>query len=145
MKVVSCWYRGSGQRDHQTVAAVVAVERLGVVRGTPVLGPQLDLVEVEIRRLEVPLRRVDQVGVEGQSVELPRPVREFLDAGELVSFVLGEPRRIGEVLLGLREVPPQRVSGGVELLGGEKVFDDGEPVTTDFFEVVVGDPHRRSS
>ena len=84
---------GSGPRDHQAVAAVVAVERLVVVDGARVLGPELHLVEVEFRRLEVALGRVDEVGVHGQAVEVPRAVREFLDAGELARPRSGERPR----------------------------------------------------
>ncbi len=38
--------------------------------------------------------------------------------------------RIGEILLGLRKVQPERVPGRAELLGREETFDEGETVTT---------------
>ncbi len=53
------------------MAAVVPVERLVVVGRAGVLGPQLHFVQVEILGTEIALRRVDQVGVEGQAVEIP--------------------------------------------------------------------------
>ena len=67
------------------MAAVVAVQRLVVVDGAGVLAPQLDLVEVELGRLEVALRHVDEVGMDGEAVEVPRAVRELEHAGELVA------------------------------------------------------------
>ena len=94
------------------MAAVVPMERLVVVGGAGVLPPQLHLVEVEVGGAEVPLGGVDEVGVDGEAVEVPRPVREFLDAAELVTGVPRVPGRIGEVLLGRREVQPERLLGG---------------------------------
>ena len=84
---------GLGTRHHQAVAPVVPVERLVVVDGAGVLGPELHLVEMQLCRLQVALGRVDQVGVHGQPVEIPRAVRKLLHAGELARRVAGEGRR----------------------------------------------------
>ena len=78
-----------GPGHDEAVAAVVAVQRLVVVDGAGVLGPELDLVEVELGGLEVALGRIDEVGVDGEAVEVPRAVRELLDAGELAAGVAG--------------------------------------------------------
>ena len=94
---------------------------------------------------EIALGGVDQIGMEGQSVEVPRPVRELLDAAELVTGVSGMGGRIGEVLLGRREMQPQRLLRRPQLVGGEKPLDDGEPVIAHLVEIGVRDPHRPAS
>ena len=76
---------GLGAGHDEAVAAVVAVQRLVVVDGAGVLAPQLDLVEVELGRLEVALGHVDEVGVHGEAVEVPRAIGELVHAGELVA------------------------------------------------------------
>ena len=58
-------------RDDQAVTAEVAVQRLVVVDRAAVLGPQLDLVEMQVRGSEIPLGRIDQVRVECEAIEIP--------------------------------------------------------------------------
>jgi hypothetical protein len=81
------------------------MEGLVVVDGACVLGPELDLVEVEVGGLEVALGRIDEVGVDGEVVEVPRAVRELLDAGKLACVEAGVVGggRIGEEVLGRRK------------------------------------------
>jgi len=49
----------------------VAVVHLVVVDGTPVLRPQLCVVEVKVGRSEEALGQVDEVRVERQPVQVP--------------------------------------------------------------------------
>ena len=60
---------GAGH-DH-VVVAVVAVVGLVVVDGAAVLGPELDLVHLEIGGSAEPLGRVDEIRVHGEPVERP--------------------------------------------------------------------------
>jgi hypothetical protein len=53
----------------------VAVVALIEVDGPGVLGPQLRLIEPQVGRTQEALRQVEQVGVEGQSVQAPRSPR----------------------------------------------------------------------
>jgi hypothetical protein len=53
------------------VAAVVAVQRLVVVDRAGVLGPELDLVEVQLVGPEVARHGVDEIGMEREVVEIP--------------------------------------------------------------------------
>ncbi len=53
--------------------------------------------------------------------------------------------RIGEVLLGLREVQPQCLLGRAQLVVCEKPLDEREPAGADFVELGVRDPHRCAS
>src|ERR1017187_3337390 len=62
--VVEAW-------DHQAVTPIVAMEGLVVVDGTGVLRPQLNLVEVKFWTAEIALRRIDKIGMDGQTVEVP--------------------------------------------------------------------------
>ena len=57
-------------RDDQAVAPEVAVEGLIVIDGAGVFRPQLDLVEMELGRAEVALGGVNQIGMDGQPVEV---------------------------------------------------------------------------
>ena len=142
MNVVSCWYRTVVARNHQAVAAVVTVQGLVVVAGAGVLGPQLDLVQVQFRRAEIALGGVDEIRVERQAVEVPGPVRELLDPGELARGVLGmgwldrrsTPRASGSAATG--PAAPSCSSSGAR-----KSLDEGEPPLADLVESGIRHPH----
>jgi hypothetical protein len=86
------------------VVAEVAMQRLVVVGGAGVLGPQLDLVQVQVARAEVALGGVDEVGVERKAVERPPVEREPRESGELAARQPGVGGRVGEVGVGVRDV-----------------------------------------
>ena len=58
----------------------VAVVALVVVDGPGVLGPQLRLIEPQVGRTKEALGQVEQVGVKGQAVQVPRSPRSADDA-----------------------------------------------------------------
>src|SRR5262249_30605379 len=123
------------------MAAVVAVERLRVVRSAGVLRPELDLVEMELGRLEEALGGVDQVGMECESVELPRAIGKLFDSRELALGELRVARRIGEVVLWTGKVQPERFLRRLELVGREEAFDQTEAARSHFVEGTVGHAH----
>jgi len=128
-------------RDHQAVAAVIPVQRLLVVHRARVLGPQFDLVEMELCGAEESFGSVDQVGVKRQAVQVPRAVWELQHARELTRRVLGISTRIREVVLRRREVQPECLLGGLQLLSREESLDEHEPTITDFIKCRVRHPH----
>jgi hypothetical protein len=81
--------------------------------------------------------------VDGEVVEVPRSVRELLDAGELACVEAGVVGggRIGEVVLGRREVLPERILRSLELVGGEEALEQREALMADLVERGVGDAH----
>ena len=98
---------------------------------------------MEVGGLEVALGRIDEVGVDGEAVEVPRAIRELLDTGELApgeAGVLGG-RRVVEVVVGRREVFPERTLRGLELVGGEEALEQREALVADLVERGVGDTH----
>ena len=131
--------------DHQAVASVVTVEGLVVVGSAAVLGPQFDLVQVEVHSSEIALGRVDQVGVEGEAVEVPRPVGELPDAGELVPGILGVSRRIGEELIGIRKVEGQRRRAAANSPGLRNPSTRQNPLPRTSSNALSGHPHDAQS
>jgi hypothetical protein len=115
---------------------------LVVVDGSGVLGPELDLVEMQFGRPQIALGGVDEIGMEGQVVQVPRPVGELLDTGELAAAVVGVARRVGEVVLRSREVQPQGFLGRLQLVGSEESLDQGEPLFTHLVQSRIRQPHR---
>ena len=97
---------------------------------------------MELGRLQEPLRRVDEVRVDGQPVESPRAIRELLHAGELALGVAGEPFPIGEVVLGTREVQRECLLRRGQLLGAEEALQQREAPLAHLGEGGVGNPHR---
>jgi len=96
---------------------------------------------VKLRRAEIALHGVDEIGVKRQAVEVPRSVRVLLDTGELAPGVVRKVGRFGEIVVGLRKVQPQRLARRVQLVGGEKALDEGEPLVADLIESGVRNPH----
>ena len=135
---------GLGTGHDQAVTAVVAVQRLVVVDGTGVLGPELHLVEMELGGLEVTLGQVHQIWMDGETIEVPRAVRELLDPGELARLVARVLFGVVEVVLGLREVEPERISGRRELLSTQEALHEREAALAHLGEGGVGDPHREA-
>ena len=91
--------------------------------------------------MEVALCHVDEIGVHREPVQVPRTVREFLDAGELAGGETGGPFRVGEVVLRSREVQPECFSGLAELRWAQEPFDEREATLPHFVQGRVGDPH----
>ena len=70
--------------DDEAVVAEVAVVLLVVVGGAGVLGPQLCVVEPQVGRAQEALRQVEEVGMEGEPVQVPRSPRPADEAVPLV-------------------------------------------------------------
>ncbi len=90
---------------------------------------------------EITLGGIDQIRVEDQTVKVPGPVRELLDTGELAPGVFGMAGGVGEVLLGLREMQPEGLLRGPELVPRKKSLDEGKPPLPDLVETGIGHPH----
>ena len=120
----------------------IAVVALVVVDGPGVLGPQLRLIEPQVGRTEEALRQVEQVGVEGQSVQAPRSPRSADDAGPLVGCQPGMSGRVGEVLLGPRVVQPQSFLGRRQLVSLEEALEHQIALLAQIRHTTVGHPHR---
>ena len=117
---------GFGTGGHQAVTAVVAVEGLVVADGAGILGPEFDLVEMEIGGAEIALGGVEKIRMEGQPVEVPGAVGELLDPGELAPGQVGKVGRIGEVVVGGREMKPEGLLRRLQLFGRQKSLHQGE-------------------
>src|SRR5581483_5848600 len=109
-----------------------------------VLGPQLHLVEVEVGSVEVARRGIEEVGVDGEAVEVPGPIGKLLDAGELACRVAGVRVRVGEVLLAARKMQGEGTLRRGELVGSEEALEQGEAALAHLIEGGVGDAHRRA-
>jgi hypothetical protein len=120
----------------------IAVVALVVVDGPGVLPPQLRLIEPQVGRTEEALGQVEQVGVEGQSVQAPRPPRSADDAGPLVGCQPGMSGRVGEVLLGPRVVQPQSFLGRRQLVSLEETLEGQIALLAQIRHTTVGHPHR---
>ncbi len=123
------------------MASKIAMERLVVIDGSGILGPQLDLVEVELGGSEVTLGGVGQIGMDGKAIEVPRLVRKFFDTGELAGAVVGVAVRVGEIVLRRREVEPERILRRFQFFGCQEPLHEGEPPVTYFLEHGVRHPH----
>ena len=62
--------------------------------------------------------------MEGQAVEIPRPVGEFLDAGKLAGGVCGMAGRVGEVVRWRREVQREGPLGRRQFFGSEESLQE---------------------
>src|SRR5207244_8124094 len=85
----------------------------------------------------------EQVGVEGQSVQAPRPPRSADLAGPLAGCQPGMRGWVGEVLLGPRVVQPQGVLGRRQLVSLEESLEDQIAPVTQIRHKTVENSHRR--
>ena len=127
------------------MVAVVAVVGLVVVRAAGVLGPQLDLVELEVGRGAEALGGVDQIGMECEAVEFPRRERSEPEPGELVVHQPGVRLGVREVVVARREDLEEPGPGAGQFVGAEKALDDSESLRANLLECLVADVHVRSS
>jgi hypothetical protein len=97
---------------------------------------------MQVHCSQVPFDRIDEVWMERQAVEVPRPVGELLDAAELVAAEPGEVGRVCEVLGRLREVEPEGLLGGPELARIQKALHQAVAMAAHVLEALVRDPHR---
>jgi len=117
------------------VKGLVVVDRPGI------FGPELDFVQVQLSGAEIALDGIDEMAVERQVVEVPRPVGELLDTGELAPGIIRMGRRVGEVVLRSREMQPEGLLSGLQLVGSEESFDKSEALLADLIESGIRQPH----
>ena len=125
----------------EAVVDEIAVVALVVVDGPGVLGPQLRLIEPQVGRTKEALRQVEQVRVEGQSVQVPRSPRSADDAGPLVGCQPGMSGRVGEVLLGPRVVQPQSFLRRCQFVSLEESLEHQIALLPQICHTTVGHPH----
>jgi len=117
------------------------VVRLVVVGATGVLGPQLDLVELEVGRGAEAFCGVDQIGMEGEAVELPRRDGSEPEPGELVANQPGMRLGVRGVVVARRKDLEQPGPCRSELVGVQQALDDGESLRANPLERLVADAH----